>query len=133
MWTSPREHTQMAESDELEGAQSEVASSLGPIEQTPLRVQVAERLRSAIVTGKLRPGAALVETALADIPALALTDQEARKLKHGQAIPVLPIASRSHFKNVNQGDTVCAVAGGKLVALATIKGGEVRPLRVMNL
>jgi DNA-binding GntR family transcriptional regulator len=66
VWTSPREHTQMAESDELEGAQSEGTASLGPIEQTPLRVQIAERLRSAIVTGKLRPGAALVETALAE-------------------------------------------------------------------
>lgn len=42
------------------------AAALGPIEQTPLRVQVAERLRCAIVTGKLRPGTALVETALAD-------------------------------------------------------------------
>ena len=37
-----------------------------PIEQTPLRMQVADVLRSAIVTGKLRPGAVLVETALAD-------------------------------------------------------------------
>jgi DNA-binding GntR family transcriptional regulator len=40
--------------------------ALNPIEQTPLRVQVAERLRSAIVTGKLRPGDALTETALAE-------------------------------------------------------------------
>lgn len=40
--------------------------ALAPIEQTPLRVQVAERLRSAIVTGRLRPGTPLVETALAE-------------------------------------------------------------------
>jgi DNA-binding GntR family transcriptional regulator len=39
---------------------------MGPIEQTPLRVQVAEILRSAIVTGRLRPGTPLVETALAE-------------------------------------------------------------------
>ena len=39
--------------------------ALHPIEQTPLRVQVAARLRSAIVTGRLRPGEALTETALA--------------------------------------------------------------------
>ena len=39
---------------------------LHPIEQTPLRVQVAERLRTAIVTGKLRPGDPLTETALAE-------------------------------------------------------------------
>ncbi|HBU56395.1 MAG TPA: GntR family transcriptional regulator, partial [Gemmatimonadetes bacterium] len=30
--------------------------ALDPIEQMPLRLRVAERLRSAIVTGKLRPG-----------------------------------------------------------------------------
>ena len=40
--------------------------TLGPIEQTPLRTQVAERIRGAIVTGRLRPGEALTETALAE-------------------------------------------------------------------
>jgi DNA-binding GntR family transcriptional regulator len=43
-----------------------VAPDLEPIEQTPLRVQIADRLRRAIVTGKLRPGSVLVETALAE-------------------------------------------------------------------
>jgi DNA-binding GntR family transcriptional regulator len=42
------------------------APDLEPIEQTPLRVQIADRLRRAIVTGRLRPGAVLVETALAE-------------------------------------------------------------------
>jgi DNA-binding GntR family transcriptional regulator len=42
------------------------APDLEPIEQTPLRVQIAERIRRAIVTGKLRPGTVLVETALAE-------------------------------------------------------------------
>jgi DNA-binding GntR family transcriptional regulator len=40
--------------------------ALHPIEATSLRVQVAERLRTAIVTGKLRPGDPLTETALAE-------------------------------------------------------------------
>ena len=40
--------------------------ALDPIEQTPLRVQVAARLRSAIVSGRLRPGEALTETAIAE-------------------------------------------------------------------
>ncbi|MBT3305048.1 MAG: tRNA pseudouridine(55) synthase TruB [Alphaproteobacteria bacterium] len=73
-----------------------------------------------------------VETVLDDIPALALTEPEARKLSRGQAVPVLPVASRSPLENINQGDVVCAMAGGKLVALAKIKGGEIRPFRVMN-
>jgi len=73
-----------------------------------------------------------VETVLDDIPALALTETEARKLSQGQAIPVLPVANRSPLKNISQGDVVCAMAEGKLVALAKIKGGEIRPFRVMN-
>ena len=40
--------------------------ALGPIEQTPLKLQIAERLRRAIVTGRLRPGTVLVETTLAE-------------------------------------------------------------------
>lgn len=39
---------------------------ISPIENVPLRVQVANRLRSAILSGRLRPGASLVETALAE-------------------------------------------------------------------
>ncbi|MCH8236605.1 MAG: tRNA pseudouridine(55) synthase TruB [Proteobacteria bacterium] len=74
-----------------------------------------------------------VETVLDDIPALALTETEARKLRHGQPIPVLPVASRSPLKNINQGDVVRAMAEGRLVALAKIKGGEIRPFRVINL
>jgi len=39
---------------------------LAPIEQIPLRLQIADRIRRAIVGGKLRPGTVLVETALAE-------------------------------------------------------------------
>ncbi len=37
-----------------------------PIEQTPLRIQIAEMLRRASVSGKLRPGSVLVEATLAE-------------------------------------------------------------------
>jgi len=39
---------------------------IAPIENVPLRVQVADRLRRAILSGRLRPGTGLVETALAE-------------------------------------------------------------------
>ncbi len=39
---------------------------VAPIENVPLRVQVANSLRSAILSGRLRPGTQLVETALAE-------------------------------------------------------------------
>jgi len=42
------------------------APELAPIEQTPLKVQIADRLRRAIINGKMRPGTVLVETALAE-------------------------------------------------------------------
>ncbi len=74
-----------------------------------------------------------LETALADIPALALTEAEANRLRNGQAIAALPVVSRSPEARVVQDDVVCAMAKGRLVALATVKGGEIRPFRVMNL
>lgn len=74
-----------------------------------------------------------VQTALADIPALALTETEARRLQQGQAIAVLPVASRSPSEKVKQGSVVCAMTDGKPVALAIIKDGEIRPQRVLNL
>jgi DNA-binding GntR family transcriptional regulator len=53
-------------SDQMTQALDLVDPGLAPIEQTPLRVQIADRIRRAIVTGRLRPGTVLVETALAE-------------------------------------------------------------------
>ena len=106
-------------------------TALGPFrEEDAISLDKLEALgHSAALSEFLLP----VETALDDIPALALTEAEARQLQHGQPVSVLPVASRSPLKKVSQGDTVCAMAEGKLVALATIRGGEIRPLRVLNL
>jgi tRNA pseudouridine55 synthase len=74
-----------------------------------------------------------LETALADIPALNLTEAEAQCIRHGQAVPVLPVVNRSQSHKVTQDTVVCAMAERTPVALARIKGGEIRPLRVFNL
>jgi tRNA pseudouridine55 synthase len=106
-------------------------TAVGPFDETQ-----AISLANLETLGHIAPDSRVilpVETVLADIPALALTEQEARRLKQGQTVPVLPVASRTPFKDISQGDTVCAMTGGKLVALAKIMGGEIRPLRVMNL
>ena len=105
--------------------------AVGPFdEKQAISLDKLESLRhSAPLSEHLLP----VETVLDDIPALALTETEARKLSQGQAIPVLPVASRSPFKNIGQGDVVRVMAEGRLVALAKINGGEIRPFRVMNL
>jgi tRNA pseudouridine55 synthase len=74
-----------------------------------------------------------VGAALADIPALILTEVEARRLRHGQPIAALPVASRSTFDGSFRDAVFCAMAGGTPVALAQIRGGEIRPIRVLNL
>jgi tRNA pseudouridine55 synthase len=74
-----------------------------------------------------------VGVALADIPALTLTEAEAKRLKHGRPIAVLPVACRSPLTDVSRDAVVCAMARGTPVALAQIRGGEIWPLRVLNL
>jgi len=74
-----------------------------------------------------------VETALDDIPALALTEDEARRLQSGQSVSILRLAARSPLPTISAGQTVRAMADGRLVALARIESGEIRSVRVMNL
>ena len=71
-----------------------------------------------------------IETALDDIPALALTAAEAAFLKHGR--PVSSVSDRMRSGGLQEGTTVCATEGGRLVALAKIESGELRPVRVMS-
>lgn len=70
--------------------------------------------------------------AMPDVPAIALTETEARRLQRGQAIATLPVASRSHAERLYRDAIVYATAAGRPVALAQIKGSEIRPLRVLN-
>lgn len=74
-----------------------------------------------------------VDAALADIPALVLTEVEARRLKNGQAVAALPIVRRAAHPLSSRDGLVCATAAGRPVALARLVGGELRPLRVLNL
>jgi tRNA pseudouridine55 synthase len=74
-----------------------------------------------------------VETALDDIPALALTEAEAARLRCGQAVlPLRPI-DRAFMLELGNGQRIRATCGTKLVALAEIADGALRPVRVLNL
>ncbi|HTO80677.1 MAG TPA: tRNA pseudouridine(55) synthase TruB [Methylomirabilota bacterium] len=74
-----------------------------------------------------------VETALDDIPALALTDTEANRLRCGQPVGLLRRQDLQRIGHLESGSLVCAMAGGKPVALARFEGGDLRPVRVLNL
>ncbi len=74
-----------------------------------------------------------VETALDDIPALALTTTEASRLRSGQAVGLLHRQDRDRIRDFVPGCMVCAMSAGKLVALTRFDSGELVPVRVMNL
>jgi tRNA pseudouridine55 synthase len=74
-----------------------------------------------------------VETALDDIPALALSDIEANRLRSGQPVGLFHRMDRERIGHLESGSVVCAMSGGKPVALARFQEGDLRPLRILNL
>lgn len=74
-----------------------------------------------------------VVTALDDIPALALTEGEARRLSNGLPVTYAPVAARLALSDLADGTTVRAMDGERLVAIARLHGPEIRSVRVMNL
>jgi tRNA pseudouridine55 synthase len=74
-----------------------------------------------------------IETALDDIPALALTEAEALRLRHGQCVRPLSPSDRACIDQLGNGSIVAVLACGKLVALTETDAGMLRPVRVMNL
>lgn len=74
-----------------------------------------------------------VGTALDDIPALALTEDEARRLQTGQILALSRLVFPAPLQTLSDGQTVRAAFEGRLVALARIEDAMVRPVRVLNL
>jgi tRNA pseudouridine55 synthase len=70
-----------------------------------------------------------VLTALDDIPALAITEDDATRLRRGQKIAVDPSTSDSDADDV----VMTALYQGQLVAMVQRRGGTASPIRVFNL
>jgi tRNA pseudouridine55 synthase len=83
--------------------------------------------RAASGEGSLADALLPVETALDDIPALAVTRADAARLHRGQAVLL-----RGRDAPQTNG-TVYVTVGGRLLALAEICNGELIPKRVFNL
>ncbi len=81
-----------------------------------------------------------VETVLDDIPALAVTGEQAAAMRQGRPIKVQCTGGPGHreagaiavFPQLSDGTVVCAMKDGALVALARYHAGEIRPVRVLN-
>jgi tRNA pseudouridine55 synthase len=72
-----------------------------------------------------------VTTALADIPALALTQAEAMRLLQGQAIGLVELMGRIPGEANPDGGLVRAMAGGRFVGLCRLESGLVVPERLV--
>jgi tRNA pseudouridine55 synthase len=83
--------------------------------------------RAAAGEGHLADTLLPIETALDDIPALAVSPADAARLHRGQAV-LLRGRDAAVFSGLIQ-----VAAGGQLVALAEVDRGEIVPKRVFNL
>ena len=105
-------------------------TEVGPFtEQDMIPLERLESLCHRAAAGELTLAQALlpVETALDDIPALAISKADAARLQRGQAVLM-----RGRDAPVFHG-TVYVTASGDLVALADVDRGEIVPKRVFNL
>ena len=98
-------------------------------EETMILLEQLEALCHRAAAGEASLADALmpVETALDDIPALAVSRADAARLRQGQAV-LLRGRDAPNFRG-----TVYVTVSGQLLALAELEGGEIVPKRVFNL
>ena len=106
-------------------------TAAGPfVEEDAISLESLEALgHSAAASGALLP----IETALDDIPALALSETEAKRLRCGQAVSMLARVNRDRIREFDNGAIVYATSDGKPVALVRYEAGDIHPVRVLNL
>jgi tRNA pseudouridine55 synthase len=73
-----------------------------------------------------------VTTALADIPALAVTEAEAIRLQQGQALNLVELMGRVPDAADPNGGLVRAMAGGRLIGLCRLEDGWMQPERLLT-
>jgi tRNA pseudouridine55 synthase len=73
-----------------------------------------------------------IETALDDIPALAVTAAEAARLRHGQRVTPHDARELARLAEIDDGTLVGARCDRLIVALARIDAGGLRPVRIIN-
>ena len=91
-----------------------------------------DKLREQDDTAPASPDLLLpVATALADIPALALTAAEAADLLHGQALSLVGLMGRIPRTADPEGGLVRAMAGSRVLGLCRLDDGWLKPERLL--
>src|ERR1700677_645971 len=109
------------------GLRRTLVGPFGEADMIPLEQLEALCDRAASGEGSLADALLPVETALDDIPALAVTRADAARLHRGQAVLLRGRDAP------NSSGTVYVTVAGRLLALAEIGNGELIPKRVFNL
>ena len=103
---------------------------VGPF--TEAQAMPLDKLRATDDTAPASPDLLLpVATALADIPALALTEAEVSGLRHGQAINLVTLMGRIPGSADPAGGLVRAMAGSCVIGLARLEDGWMKPARML--
>jgi tRNA pseudouridine55 synthase len=100
-----------------------------------------EKLEEFCHSGACSKALLPVETALDDIPALAVTTEEAFRLSQGRAVVLLPrqvelLRARLKPRTVGDKDasrTVLATEAGRALALCEMRAGRLSPVRLFHL
>ena len=91
-----------------------------------------EIIHSPAILDKILP----IETVLDDIPALVLSEVEARQIKQGQKIKLSSFDFEGQFKekypNYQKFEKVYAIMNNNPIALIKIENGIVKPTRIIN-
>jgi tRNA pseudouridine55 synthase len=111
----------------IKALRRESVGSLGENDMISLEQLTELCHRAAAGEGNLADAILPVETALDDIPALAVSRADAARLQRGQAVLL-----RGRDAPIFRG-TVYVTVSGQLVALAEVDRGEIVPKRVFNL
>ncbi|MCW3474707.1 tRNA pseudouridine(55) synthase TruB [Limobrevibacterium gyesilva] len=103
---------------------------VGPF--TEAQAIMLDKLHRAEDTPPVSPDFLLpVATALADIPALALTEAEAFGLSHGQAISLVTLMGRIPRAADPDGGLARAMAGDRVIGLCRLQDGMLKPERLL--
>lgn len=89
--------------------------------------ELEEMEHNAAVANVLQP----IEAALDGIPAIALSEEEAIRIRNGNAVSLLRKVDLDRIKGLSAGDTVIAMYNGKAIALASYAKAEIKPNRVL--
>lgn len=91
--------------------------------------ELAELCQRSALRGALLP----VETALDDIPALAVTAEDAFRLKQGRPVVLVPRQVEALRPRLSADRTVLTTLGGVAQALCEMRAGKLEPTRVFHL